>query len=89
MPDLENPWVIESPQSLLITFEDGRLVRYAIRDGQLLYKQNSRADWLQLSQEQMLQHITMNTIVGEWLKNRSANQRPSWKLPTLHHERAA
>jgi hypothetical protein len=28
MPDLENPWVIESPQSLLITFEDGRLVRY-------------------------------------------------------------
>jgi len=89
MPDLENPWVIESPQSLLITFEDGRLVRYEIRDGQLLYKQNSGAGWLQLSQEQMLQHITMNTIVGEWLKNRTANQRPAWKLPTLQHERAA
>jgi hypothetical protein len=53
-------------------------VRYRIRDGQVLYQPDTQLRWLQLTPEQILQHIAIQTVVGEWLKNRKESRR--WKL---------
>jgi hypothetical protein len=34
----------------MLAFEDGRLVRYSVRDGQVLYRANSEAPWIELFQ---------------------------------------
>jgi hypothetical protein len=36
--------------------------------------------WVQVSPEQILQHIAIQTVVGEWLKNRKESRR--WKPPS-------
>jgi hypothetical protein len=76
--DLHNPWILQTPETLLMAFEEGRVVRYRIRDGQVLYQADTQVPWVQLSPEQILQHVAIQTVVGEWLKNRKESRQ--WKL---------
>jgi hypothetical protein len=41
-------------------------------------KPTRRCGWVQLTPEQILQHIAIQTAVGEWLKNRKESRQ--WKL---------
>jgi hypothetical protein len=72
MAELHNPWILERLDMLLMAFEDGRVVRYTVQDGKLLYRADLRAPWIQLSPEQTLQHVAIDTVVGRWLKRRTA-----------------
>lgn len=84
MAELHNPWILERADMLLMAFEDGRIVRYTVRDGQVLYRADSEALWMQLSLEQVLQHVAIETIVGRWLRHRTTGKTSIWKYPTLN-----
>jgi hypothetical protein len=61
-------WVMQTSDELAIGFNDGRIMRYKIEEGELLYQQSDRAAWTRLSPEQTLQHLAIDTVVADWLR---------------------
>ena len=69
------PWVAEAPNNLLLlAFSDGCIARYRILRGRLEYRANGTAPWVSLTPEETLQHLSINTIVWEWLIRHSQVQ---------------
>ena len=78
MVGVETPWVVKSADMLLLAYLDGRMVRYRVKDGDLLFKAAVTAPWIRLSPEQILQHFTLKTAVADWLQTRTA-----WRVKDL------
>jgi hypothetical protein len=66
----QNLWVMETPESLIVASKEGFIAQYKVQNGELYYRPKTRAGWIQLSPEQMMQHLAINTVVGEWLRSR-------------------
>jgi len=78
MVGVETPWVVKSADMLLLAYLDGRVVRYRIKDSELLFKGTVTAPWIRLSPEQTLQHFTLKTAVADWLQTRTV-----WRVRDL------
>jgi hypothetical protein len=69
------PWVAEAPNNLLLlAFSDGCIARYRILRDRLEYRANGMSPWVSLTAEQTLQHLSIKTVVGEWLIRHSQAQ---------------
>ena len=78
MVGVETPWAVKSADMLLLAYRDGRVVRYRVKDGDLLFKATVTAPWTRLSPEQTLQHFTLKTAVADWLQTRMV-----WRVKDL------
>jgi len=78
MVGVETPWLVKSADMLLLAYLDGRVVRYRVKDGELLFKSTVTAPWIRLSPEQILQHFTFKTAVADWLQTRTV-----WRVKDL------
>ena len=59
-------------RELVLDFEDGEINLYRIRAGELEFRTSrwDRDTWHQLTPEEILQHLMLQTPVGTWLKLR-------------------
>ncbi len=55
---------------LLFTSPAGAVQRYRIRAGNVEFQRSQNADWRQLTSDEVLQHLVLNTVVGNWLRGR-------------------
>jgi hypothetical protein len=67
----QNSWIAESATDMLyLTSAEGRICRYRWRNGQLEYQAGPYAFWVVLCAEQTMQHLSLGTVVGKWLRDR-------------------
>jgi len=78
MVGVESPWAVKSADMLLFAYHDGRVVRYRVKGGNLLFKASVTSPWIRLSPEQTLQHFTLKTSVADWLQTRTL-----WRVKAL------
>jgi hypothetical protein len=63
------PWVAQAPKNiLLLAFNDGCIARYRIHGDHLEYAPSPGEPWVCLSPEETLHHVTLGTIVGQWIR---------------------
>jgi hypothetical protein len=69
-------WTTEASRDMfLLACSDGRIARYRVLAGNLEYRASAKAPWVRLTPGQTLQHLAINTVVGEWLRARMADER--------------
>jgi hypothetical protein len=69
---IEPNWVLQDGNNLLFAFPDGAMQRYRVVHGNLEFQARVGARWRQLTPDQIIQHLMLGTVVGDWLRDRIA-----------------
>jgi len=75
---VQDSWIAQSVNdTLVLTSSQGRICRYRLRNGRLEYKASALSFWTELSPDQTMHHLAIDTVVGKWLRDRLRwNVRP-------------
>ena len=69
---VQDSWIAQSANdTLVLTSAQGRICRYRLRSGQVEYKASPLSFWAVLTPNQTMQHLAINTAVGNWLREKS------------------
>jgi len=55
---------------LIFTSPAGAVQRYRVNAGNVEFQRSQNSDWRQLTSDAVLQHLVLNTVVGNWLRGR-------------------
>ena len=77
---------LPSSAGLAVECLDGSLAFYRIREGVLERIQDQERSWTEVSPEDILQHLVLNTPVAAWLESRIVLRPAEWVKPYFHTE---